>query len=317
MIEMVNGVSGRFKFVKYRGDGCGGIIESSRQDVADWVDNLVLDQGLDGLGRRSITTSMSRFHVGSGNSPPSEGDTGLESLIAVSGVSSVDSGRGAQVLEEPYYLYFWETRRFAEGQAAGNLSEIGAGWGAGANDLFSRALIQDVDGNPITITVLPDEVLDVTYEVRLYPSSEDSVGVVELGGVLYDYTARASNVGSFNQNTGWDFSATSGNAGRLRTSNSVYSGNIGSIFEQPSGQSAGGSSVSSGSYVDGSLEGSSTATFGLTSGNIGGVRSARIGVGWSMWQVEFSSQVDGAAIPKDETKELSLTFTHSWSRRGG
>lgn len=314
MIKLQNTMSGRFKIERYKADKDGNPIEESKEVAADWFDNLILDQGLNGLGARSITNSVSRIHVGSGSSEPAGSDTSLQSLVAVSGVGSINSGQGAQVLEQPYFLFNWGTRRFSAGSAAGNLSEVGAGWGEQASNLFSRALILDSNGNPTTITVLPDEVLDVTYEVRLYPSVDDVVGVIELGGELYDYTARPAQAGTLHSTNGWNF-GNHGTSSRTSSAQMAYAGEIGSALDSPSGSSDRPSGSSQGEYSNGSLVGSASYTFGLDRGNIGGIRSVMMGAGWSLWQIEFASQVDGSPIPKDDTKELTLTISHSWARR--
>lgn len=312
MIKLQTGMAGRFKLEKYKAGRDGNPIAETKEVAADWFDNLILDQGLNGLGVRSIQGSTSTIHVGSGSSAPQASDAGLDAFIAASSSSQGEVG-GVQVSDEPYYHFRRVTRRFSAGSAAGNLSEVGAGWGSSASgDLFSRALIVDSQGSPTTITVLSDEVLDVTYEIRVYPDITDSTGTIELEGEIFDYTARA-----------WDISSTSGTARWNLARDGVYSANtaraydggIGGILTGPSGDASPPSSNTSGSYSHGSMVGSASYTWGLNSGNIGGIRSVRLPVGWSFWQIEFSSQVDGSPIPKDDTKELTLTVSHSWARR--
>ena len=137
------------------------------RDLTDWFDNLVLDSGLARMATGAWITGIS---VGSGSSEPLVGQTGLDSFIArTTHVYSWTQGRNVSV--EPYYYWSRATYRFSPGQAAGNLSEIGAGWGN--NDLWNRTLIKDLNGDPTTITVFPSEYLDVSFELRIYPNTTD------------------------------------------------------------------------------------------------------------------------------------------------
>ena len=137
------------------------------RDLTDWFDNLVLDSGLARMATGAWITGIS---VGSGSSEPLVGQTGLDSFIArTTHVYSWTQGRNVSV--EPYYYWSRATYRFSPGQAAGNLAEIGAGWGD--NNLWNRTLIKDLNGDPTTITVFPSEYLDVSFELRIYPNTTD------------------------------------------------------------------------------------------------------------------------------------------------
>ncbi len=65
-------------------------------------------------------------------------------------------------------------------------------------------------------------------------------------------------------------------------------------------------------YTPGSLQNSATATWGLTEGNVGGVRSFLGNPNGLGYQVQYSFD---PVIPKDNTKTLQLTFQCSWARR--
>jgi hypothetical protein len=97
--------------------------------------------------------------------------------------------------------------RFAPPAAAGNISEVGVGWGT-SSGLFSRALVLDGNGAPTSVTVLSSEYLEVTYEFRLYPMVDDQTGVVTLDGVDYAYTIRPCNIDGYSTLT--TFTYTSG-----------------------------------------------------------------------------------------------------------
>lgn len=169
-INIENKVGARFKLVVRKLDGT-----IARE--TDWFNNLVLDSG---LARMSVGVATEFIAVGTGNSTPVVGQTGLDNLLAFSS-SVIASNSGNQLSTSPRYIWAQATYRFAAGTATGNISEVGFGWtvGSSKNNMFNRALIKDMGGSPTTITVLSDEVLDVVAELRHYPA-ESSSGVLEL-----------------------------------------------------------------------------------------------------------------------------------------
>lgn len=149
--------------------------------------NLVLTTG---LARMSQGTWINRCCVGTGNSQPVASQVALDSFLAsttATAQGASDTG-GIQVTDAPFYWYGRRTWRFAVGAATGNISEVGLGWDN--SNLWNRALVKDTEGNPTTITVLPDEYLDVISEVRVYP--QESTGAFNLvdkaGGIISTHT---------------------------------------------------------------------------------------------------------------------------------
>ncbi|WP_180122917.1 hypothetical protein [Acinetobacter sp. YH12086] len=135
-----------------------------------WSDNIVLDSG---LSRMSVGRWIDRCCVGTGNSTPLASQTMLDNFVAAS-TTAKGSSAVANTAAQPYYYGQRIVWGFSVGSATGNISEVGLGWGN--YDLWNRALIRDIAGNPTTITVLSDEVLEVTSEVRCYPASSISGG---------------------------------------------------------------------------------------------------------------------------------------------
>lgn len=306
-IGIRNEVCGYYKIeaVKKMADGR----EHSRV-LSDWFPNLITDAGLEHMATSS--SWLNYCQVGSGNSAPTFTDTSLQSRIA--STSSLTSTNNGVTSSPPYYAYCTRVFEFAEGAAAGNLSEVGVGW-ASSGSLFSRALILDGSGSPTTITVLPDEVLRVTYQFRFYVPTADTTGQLTLNGVVYNWTARASSFSTY----GWggrapaDMGVDVGNTNYPR----AYSGNIASsVTGSPSGSYSVRSSVVSYPYSAGSLQRGGQAIWDLNRGNIGGIRSIEFLFGIGLYQVEFSSaDANQDPIPKDATKILTLDFQHSWGRR--
>lgn len=164
-VQINNSVGARFKLVARK----ASTEEITRE--TGWFKNIVLDTG---LNQMSVGTWIDRVRVGSGNSTPVASQTQLDSTIA--STTSLNGGSGTiskQTTTSPYYVTAKRTYRFLEGVAAGNISEVGCGWGNGL-DLWNRALVKDLNGDPTTITVLSDEFLDVIVEVRYYPTQSFS-----------------------------------------------------------------------------------------------------------------------------------------------
>lgn len=157
-------VGARFKFITSKANG-----HVSKETA--WFNNLVLDAGLDAMGGGG-TADITHVWVGTGNSTPTPTQTGLDNTLAGTSTTSAGDQRGVQTSNLPYYYWMRRTFRFDLGVAAGNLSEVGLGNDSSA--LFNRALIKDNSGNPITVTVLSDEFLDVVVELRVYPKTNFS-----------------------------------------------------------------------------------------------------------------------------------------------
>ncbi|WP_444909335.1 hypothetical protein [Microbulbifer sp. TRSA005] len=282
-------------------------IPGSRQRCAEF-ENLITDIGLNRLGIDSISEVMSYCYVGSGSATPQTSDSGMNQIVGVTGDGQSQSG-GVQTTQQPYFAYFSNTLRFSPGDAAGNLSEVGVGWSGNSNPyVFSRALIQDADGNPASLTVRSDEYLDVTYELRVYPDFSDTGGQITLDGESYNYTARPAGFSTIN-NGGWAL----GRANSYAQAPFAKTGQLGDVTGFPDGITGAGVAQPL-VYADSSLQASVQNSWGLSNGNIGGIRSLVTYIGWTCWQVQFDRVSDGAAIPKDSNKVLTLTFTHSWAR---
>jgi len=202
----------------------------------------------------------------------------------------------------------------------GNISEVGVGWGT-SSGLFSRSLVKDSNGNPVTITVLSNEILDVTYELRIYPNETDLYGSFTLNGIDYSYISRPAFV-TQNQNDGtaigWGIYRTAGTAettvapsqSALKENQLIaYDGPIGSITSGPSGNSSISSSHSVPSYISGSHYADISITWGVGSAVFAtGIKSIIYVQGSGTYQIEFTP-----AIPKLTNDVLSITFRHSWS----
>jgi len=183
-------LGGEYEFRVYKADG--------RLVRAVKTKNLLTTGGLNRyVGAR--TACRQYIFIGTGTTAPSFSDTTLATYKAYKQVSQnpieTNSGSPDYIAKITSYV------RFAVGEATGNITEVGAGWAdtspiASNYQLFSRALIQDASSNPVTITVLADEYLDVYYSLQYYPDLADKSYGLTIGGTSYTITQHMYNITS-------------------------------------------------------------------------------------------------------------------------
>lgn len=293
-------------------DGDNNVLTGESRNLASF-ENLILDSGLNCLGTGGPINGAC---VGAGTTAPTNSDTSLASMLRVTSTQqSIAELAGSTTA--PYYAEWRIVYRFPAGTAAGNLSEVGLGWNANpwANTmggLWCRALIKDSEGNPTTITVLSDEVLDIVYTLQLHPPASDVTGTFNLSGVAYQYTLRPSSVNLRSAN-GWSAESIilSGVTSGWGT---AFTGGIGAVTSGPSG-TYGDITIDQQTYVNGSKQSVFNVTAGLNSANLsGGIRSMDFHISGNCWQAEFSKVSDGSTIPKNNTNVLTFPFWVSWDR---
>lgn len=310
-VELTNAVMGIFTIEKFKVDAAGVEIPGSRHLPVPSFRNLITNGGLDRMGDNPDWLTWAQ--VGSGSAPPLVTDSALVSRVA--GSDTVVSSSPGTTTIAPYYTWMRKTFRFAAGVATGNLSEVGISW-LTTGALFSRALILDSGGLPTTITVLADEVVDVTYEFRFVAKTDDETGSVTFTGSIggtYDWTMRSVNVTSSSDNNGWNISFNGLSAAYIGFNDAArraFNGVMGTITDVSPTGTAAAISVAPLAYVPGSYERKFTVTAGLSDANLaGGIRSmrARMGIGSYQWQFD-------PAIPKTAADILSLTVVQRWAR---
>lgn len=299
MIEFKAELAGRYKLVAKRLNAFGEVI--GERMLADWFDNNITTIGLNHIGTGGL---HSYCRVGSGSTPPADANTALVSQIGFT--NAVQASATGHSASAPWYGYTRTTYRFAAGDATGNVSEVGIGWADTGATLFSRALVRDAEGDPTTITVLADEVLDVTYELRNYAPTADTTFDLVIAGVTYHVTGRACNA-----NSEWSPQLLLQYGSTFGPNFKAFTGAIGTVIEEPSGSGLDTVTGENATYSNNSMQRTGSATWGLTVGNdAAGIRSVKM-----MTQIGSSFQFDfGANIPKDETKTLTLGYRYSWAR---
>lgn len=314
------GVKGFYTIKKYK----SGFKEPVQ--VVGPFSNLITDWGFQRIGPG--TCNSNAIYVGSGTAPASVLDVRLGTFVAR---STVDQG-GPVVARDPTGLEHWSqtsfTKRFNVGIATGTLTEVGFGnegdlTPSPAYALFSRALIVDSGGSPVAITVLPDEYLDVTYTLRVYPPLADNTSIINISGTSHTIVSRGLSfpasvaVGTTYMRSRWGF------AGQAAPQNNttIYSGTAAGTPPALAAITASnmlnlGPQNTAGTITKTSLHPTvtCTSTWGLADGNLPyGIRglSGNIASGGLMYR--FQATVT-PGIAKDATKILSFGFTYSYAR---
>jgi len=133
--------------------------------------NLILNQTYDSLmAQYGITYLTSYAAVGTGSTPPSPSQTGLANEVrrtnrnAAGGSGGFSYARVANGVYEQTVI-----REFSESEVGNlNLTEWGfSPSGSAGNNLMSRELFRDGNGNPIVITPASDQRLRLIYKTRI------------------------------------------------------------------------------------------------------------------------------------------------------
>ena len=305
VIPIQSKMAGLFRFTKR----CAKTMAVRHQTA--WIPNLITDWG---LNARATVGPAIWCHVGTGNTAPVNTDTTLATWLASTNSTLTSANLSANSGSPPYYNFHRQTFRFEAGDAEGNIAEVGIGpAGASTDELFSRALILDGLGDPTTITVLSDEVLDVEYELRNYSPTTDAVFTITdaTTDIEHEVTVRASkaNVSVVTTFSHARYRALWAGFGSSRNS---YTGAIGSVTEIPSGSiTVGTPEMANIGYSNNSLERRGIMSWGLSDGNSGaGIRSIYFR---SLQLGGFQAEFD-PIILKDETKVLTVEIKAGWGR---
>lgn len=303
IVALTTQLSGRFRLRK------GVVMPDGGEKITGetgWFDNLITDRGMNAIGELAEGTGsiLVACQVGTGSATPTFSDTTLGNRIATT--TNILSENSSIVVGPPRYGSHTIVFRFAQGAAAGNLTEVGISYQTVANGLlYSRALIQDTLGNPTVLTVLATEFLDVEYETRLYIPTGDTSFSILVGGISTTVTVRVSENGNAAY---W-----CNNIPRLRENStsslqSTYTGLLGAESSAPSNMIGNFSSVAISNYVPDShyIDYSRHYLINESNGNIRCVKQVST---MGSFQLQYNP-----VIQKNNTKEMTLRFRHSWAR---
>lgn len=316
--------AGLYQFEKFRVDSDGNEVPGTRTIVSPWNDNLITDAGLNYLGSTSHD-NLNMCRIGTGNAEPAVTDTALGAQVATTTTAGVGNATGYNTTDR--FLWRRVSRRFAAGSASGvNLTEVGMA-ASNSVSLFSRSLIKDSGGSPTAITLAPDEVLDVLYELRMYLPPQSQVVNATIDGVASTVTIQVTE----NENNLASWALFLGNRFALdmsAPSNSKWGAPLENAQAVSSdfgngGDAATGVTVVTATYVAGSFTTALTITLGLTSGNFttgvgalkvaggsGGAGDSRWKSAYGWWQYVFSPKLN-----KTSTRTATIKVGITWGRR--
>lgn len=274
-------------------------------------ENLIPNSGLNGIGRLQAVTE--RCWVSADTTEPTFTTTVVGSILGES-MELSSSVSSSDMTSNPIYQTQAIIYRFEAGNGTGNISKIAVGWNEGGNNYWSISLVKDTSGAPVVITKLADEILDVTYELRVYVSTTDFKGSVTIASKRYNVIARPS----INNPSLW-FDSILANNTRLEKAE-AYAGFISGIYERPDGldQNVLDVSITTEGYVNGSYRRGHRVRASVSQGNfLNGIRSFVVSYDQYrfFWQIQFSDATTGAAIPKTPDYTFTSPIVYiSWGR---
>lgn len=299
---------GMFMIERQKHHPDGSPIPGTREVVAPWQDNLLLDSGLDNLGGSNW---MRRCEIGAGSATPSPSNIGLASPLGSQDSNTVTNGPSTGD-----YVSVVNSWLFPPGSATGIIAELGVGPTSGS--LTTRALVRDENGDPTTIVKGPIDSLTVTYQIREYPDKTDSTYQVTNPHTsqVYDVVSRTIGGTASDRLRAWHFYGP------------VADSNLGG---QPAGRMGVGSEPlvpwDSTSYTSGNTASDTVLPYspgnhyrdlrsvwiegaGNIPGGITRVRKSSNSITNPFYiQASFDPPID-----KDNTKTLAITLRKSWGR---
>ena len=313
MIHTSFGIREEFDVALVKCDSEGNPIEEPRVVLKN-CPNLITDTGMNLIGSTGFDSFRAFVQVGTGNTAPSNSNTSLVNRIA--GVAGVFQGVTWDATN-PKTAVFTIIYTFAAGAATGNLAELGLSVTT-SGTLNTRALFVDGGGSPITVTVLSDEQLVLTYRIFVVPNETDSVLNTTQKGTPYTLTLRPSDLSvafaDSNNFTGQRLGAiitTGSGAGDLV----VYSGassDIGTTIQSPTGTATSivsGTTPAYGTYTSGDFYRDDTLHLPLSVGNISTVGAYRFEGYPFRTQLSVSPRVT-----KTSLDTMTFTIRTAWAR---
>ena len=311
MIECHGAIEGFYTLERYKGDKDGNPVGECLERLT--FKNIITNTGMgrifntkrDGFSQGYV---FSAAVVGTGNTAPAVTDTQLASWLATANNGQY-TPPATYVAGPPPYWKVVGAYQFGTGIAAGNLTEVGIfAYEDNPGMLISRALIVDGSGKPTTIVVEPDEVLNLTYEFRLYISTADVIGTFVSDGVRYDTVMRPANINTYNTRMWAPVSDMQRNV--------FYDGVLGATTAEPSGSSyTQGGAYSNYLLVGDTAQVDVNLTVGVNNANFAnGIRALKSDTGWHCFQISFNNPATSKGIPKTSGQQMAVGMRFFWTR---
>ena len=297
--------------------------------------NLILNMGLNRLGLNNLAALTNRCYVGTGTTPPQVGDVALENQVLSQSVTAGSTTSGLVTPlgpdgERGVYAYRRVVATFLEGTGNHNLTEVAMGRalaGGGGTELWCRQLFLNESGQPTAVTKLDDELLVITYEVRVYPYSEEIFEGPDtlILGQMYKTRWFFGPWPDFGLDTIRNSSATSAavRATALPPPGTLYLPEV-----APMTNISNATSTTWLTYEDSSLQQDVRMRFDPASFSSTEIRSFRVPAFFARaaqdggnlranWHMSILPITEGApdSISKNEDQELIATFRYRWGRK--
>lgn len=271
--------------------------------------NIVLDSGLDAMYNTSIYNLTQRLHVGVSGVAVSGTNTSLfDEITYLDNTSYSYSGDDLSGLP---YARLTKTWNFSVGSVTGDLKELGLS--STSNVFFNRQLFLDSYGDPITITVLEDEGLRVSADIRMYGDmsiTDSENGSFLFNGDTVNFVRKISGT-AFTQ-THYYYTMLHYDSCFTRTHCGLSSATTG----YPSGTRASSFTALSG-YVSGSYEHGYKAVWNANvfTGNINIISVGYYGLGSSSTYIyPITCFYLSAPINITSVEEVTINYKRKWGR---
>lgn len=173
-----------------------------------WFKNLILDTFFNRYAaNNAMLTSSMVCRVGTGTTPPANGDTALVSQVATQTRTGGSDVLGAiDVANNRIIAKSINQFIFNIGAVVANLAEVGfefapSSGGLHAGSLNSRSLTKDSFGTPTPITATATDQLIVNYTIEVYTPLDDYIGSVpvSIDGVITNHDIIGRFAGDYNK----------------------------------------------------------------------------------------------------------------------
>lgn len=291
------GVEGRYVLERIK-PGHGVIQELS-------FPNLVTDFGMNALGSGEYNPMY--IHVGTSTTPPANSNTSLGTFGTSFSLPGTGDDAYANSGAPDYYAQKFIVKKSEIGAATGNWTEIAVSNQAETGNIYSRALILDSGGNPTTFTVLADEQMQASYELRHYPIFTDDVRNVTISGVTKSTITRVCNASNWR----W-YSLSELYSFHLINCN-PYTGDLNesAVSGLPAGDALGQVDTLRAAYGSNNFYRDASAIWAADYAT-GTHRTYVWGNSWSgpLFQVQYNTP-----IVKGSTQQLVMNQRYAWARR--
>lgn len=182
--------------IESRGHVCAEVIKNGVVTQRYEFENIVLDRLWSQLNAKT-SMFVASIGIGTGTATPSYSDSGLANDSGKR-ATTTSSGDVAELVGTSYIRSFARyTAKFSVGQATGNWTELGL-VATSSGGFLTRALFKNQAGDPITVTVLADEELQITYDLEFRIPNQDYTGSFTVtNGGSHSFIARNGNANQF------------------------------------------------------------------------------------------------------------------------